>query len=189
MKSKFIVATLFSMLFCSTASFSADVSSHEEKGVGKFSGMQKVRVDLSELVEKSTISGFTETLSCGLVDLSKNYNSTDSFGDEMAKTRSTANWLEKWKLLKIASLFGSAEAVELCKKAIESKQYSRDCADCLIAGYEDSYDLKEVRAFFWEHLAFVDEQEKEGLIKAYSEGVLVPLNRERIEFWRKYRMS
>lgn len=184
---RFNKAIFFSLFLYSSVCFAADTVSGDEKGGIKHLNIQKTSLDVVPIIKHSTMSNVMENLSHEFLQLAKQYKSTDNFSDKTAKDISTNNWTEMWKLLKISSAFGNRDATEFAKTLMESKKYSRDCADCLIAGYEDSYDLKEVRAFFWEHLALVDEQEKEGLIKAYSEGNLVPLSTEKAGFWRTYR--
>lgn len=146
-------------------------------------------VNFLRTIEQTHIEKFPQILSSSLKEEAKKLKYYDDFKDEESRINSTRTWGLRCKLLKIASCFGDEEAKNIYKEDIESKKYSRDCADCFIAGYEDEYDIKTVRAFFWEHLAQEDEKEKEELIRAYIDGKLVPLNIKRAEFWKNYSVE
>lgn len=146
-------------------------------------------VNFLKTIEHTHIEKFPQILSSSFKEEAKKLKHYDDFKDEESQENSTRTWVLRCKLLKLASCFGDEEAKNIYKEDIESKKYSRDCADCFIAGYEDEYDIKTVRAFFWEHLAYEDEKEKEELVKAYIEGKLVPLNTKRSEFWKKYSVE
>jgi hypothetical protein len=172
---------------CNSHTFCTDILGSDN--IRRLAKTKAFNIDLEEITEQSSINNFSQNIANNLIKLTQNYSANDGFGDEETKTVSTKYWLEKCKILKISALLGNQEAKGIYEKAIESKKYSRDCADCLIAGYEDKYDIKEIRAFFWEHLAYEDEEEKSNLIKAYSEGKIVPFNKKRAEFWKNYSIQ
>lgn len=181
---------VFSVLFCASGGFSSNIlQGMYGEEITQIKKVNKFRVDLSEIAEKSDLLNFFPNIGESLIKLSEQYNSSDAFGDEESKVRSTNNWVQKCKFLKLAMKAGNQDAENLYRESIESKKYSRDCADCLIAGYENEYDIKDVRAFFWEHLAYEDEKEKEDLAKSYLEGKLVKINKERSVFWKKYQIE
>lgn len=120
-----------------------------------------------------------------LLELSKKFPS-DLFGSEDIIEQSNKNWLDNCRILKLAIALGNKDAQLILQENLESKKYSRDTVDCILTGYEEDFDEKKVRAFFWEHLACEDENEKRSLVEAYLEGNLVPLDHIRSKYWESY---
>ena len=122
-----------------------------------------------------------------LILQAKQIPSTNNFFSQVGKEESDANWKKKCSLLKEAiEKFDSGEAKELYKTALESKKYSVDNTDFLIDGYT-RFDVKEIREFFWIHLAMEDEKAREELSRAYIEGFKVPLDPIKGRFWKLYK--
>ena len=79
---------------------------------------------------------------------------------------------------------GYRKASQIYDKALKSKKYGRDFVDCFFQGHPK--EIKKIRAFWWEHLALQDENERFNLIQAYKKGDLVDKDINRARFWEEY---
>jgi TPR repeat protein len=139
---------------------------------------------VKKIIEISDYKHLSINLGRSFRQAAESFNYTDAFWNEEL---SNTNWQKKLSLLKMARELGDKEASSIFEQDIESKKYSRDYTDLLIAGYEDKCSEKEIRAFFWEHLAYADQDERLSLINAYKKGDLVNKNEQRAIFWENYK--
>ena len=122
-----------------------------------------------------------------LIREAKKYKMDDAFTDQKRIDQSNSEWKAKRILLKKALMAGHPEAQKLLFEEIEGKKYNRDLAHVWVHGHEKEFDVKMVRAFYWEQLSMFDQKERNALIEAYKEGEEVDQNLERSEFWRNYK--
>lgn len=161
-------------------------SFHQECDAASISNMtfeELVKAPIGKIFESGPVQELQTNIEFTLRKYSETFDATDAYWD---KDQSTRNWQKKCMLLKLAMRMGDKESANLYKTAIESKKYSRDCVDMLIAGYEHDVDVKEIRAFFWEHLAYADKDQRDSLIEEYRKGNLLKKDEERAAFWKKF---
>jgi hypothetical protein len=137
--------------------------------------------NIGSLVEELSVGDSLKIMAAQLRESAKTYDKYDAYWD---MENATKNWLTRVKLLKMAIALGDEEAQKIYADGLESKRYSKECYDCFILGTD--FDPKIVLNFFWEHLAYEDDSERESLIKAYKEGVKIHPNPERLLFWQAY---
>lgn len=131
--------------------------------------------NLREIVLKDSPDSIEERLYKILEHSADAFKGHDNFSDKDSYTRSLNNWRERCRYLKSAISMGSKEAKKTYERELESKKYSLECYDCLIAGYEDTYDPKMVLGFYWEQVAQEIPSEREKLNQAYAKGIAVSL--------------
>lgn len=133
--------------------------------------------NLREIVLKDSPDSIEERFYKILEQSADAFKNHDNFSDKDSYARSLNNWRERCQYLKAAISLGSKEAQETYERELESKKYSLECYDCLIAGYEDTYDPKTVLAFYWEQVAQEIPSEREKLNQAYLQGIAARLDK------------
>jgi hypothetical protein len=111
-----------------------------------------------------------------LEEAADSFKDHENFSDKDLYAQSLYNWKERCQYLKAAIALGSSKAKDIYTEELESKKYSLECYDCLIAGYEDSYDPRTVLAFYWEQVAQEIPSEQEKLALAYEQGKAIRLD-------------
>jgi hypothetical protein len=101
------------------------------------------------------------------------------------------NWADYSNILKLGIKLHDIEFEKKYRTELESNCYHIQCAEVLLIQQEKYTTAADLRAPYWEMLAYEDELARKWLIRAYEEegDRLIRTNMSRLAFWKVFKPS